>query len=45
MSNLRKEMDLTLTPLEKEKLFAAQQCVKDQNSQFWRRTVIRCLFA
>lgn len=45
VSRLCQEMNLTVTPFKEDMVFAAKEWQKDQKNQFWRRTVIRCLFA
>jgi hypothetical protein len=45
LSKLCQDMDSTLTPFEQDMVFAAKQWRKDETSQFWRRTLIRCFFA
>jgi hypothetical protein len=46
MKKYHRHMELTLTPLEKDMMFALTHLVTDkQNQQFWRRTIIRCILA
>lgn len=42
---LTRHMAITIAPLEADLNFAANQWAKDTQSQFWRRTVIRCHLA
>jgi len=40
-----RQMELTMAPLEADLYFAVNCMQGDGQSQFWRRTVIRCFFA
>ena len=42
---IQRHMDLTCAPLQSDLGFASLEWQKDKGSQFWRRCVIRCLFA
>jgi hypothetical protein len=45
IGKLVRQMALTVAPLQADLHFADNQLAREKGSQFWRRTVIRCLLA